>query len=337
MLYTWNKCQLFLSFKYTLTYGHTGKQSEDPKGGEQKADHVQMLRLKEGYADEFPGFSFLLYMHQTSSWGNQQHRNTNGHRVKKAPKSLLSLTKEPGKRQLNKTEKFQWLSHVLLFSLQAPLSMDFSRQECWNGSSLPSPGDVPNAGIKPRPPALQADSLPSEPPGRQKTFRQLTCYLSKTPHKNWGPTHASKDWEGSLGFYPPRSHTPHPSHPHPPHPAPPTPIRLYQRTLKYPQNGVKDSAVGMQNFHLHWGNEVSQWVQWEAIWEPGFPPEPDTHKRFLSLSTAVRCQALERLKTLSATQQWGGQSCHHGVSGGHVRSSSEVFMLLSAREASVEA
>ena len=40
----------------------------------------------------------------------------------------------------------------------APLSMEFSRQEYWNGLPFPSPGDLPNPGIKPRSPALQADS-----------------------------------------------------------------------------------------------------------------------------------------------------------------------------------
>ena len=48
---------------------------------------------------------------------------------------------------------------------QAPLSMRFSRQEHWSGLPFPSPGDVPDPGIEPRYPALQADSLPSEPPG----------------------------------------------------------------------------------------------------------------------------------------------------------------------------
>ena len=48
---------------------------------------------------------------------------------------------------------------------QAPLSMEFSRQEYWSGVPLPSPGDLPNLGIKPRSLALQADVLPSEPPG----------------------------------------------------------------------------------------------------------------------------------------------------------------------------
>ena len=58
------------------------------------------------------------------------------------------------------------LSHVWLIAnprtiaCQAPLSMEFSRQECWSGLPFPSPGDLPSPGIKPRSPALQADSLP---------------------------------------------------------------------------------------------------------------------------------------------------------------------------------
>ena len=44
--------------------------------------------------------------------------------------------------------------------------MGFSRQEYWSGLSFPSSGDLPNPGIKPRYPALQADSLLSEPPGK---------------------------------------------------------------------------------------------------------------------------------------------------------------------------
>ena len=44
--------------------------------------------------------------------------------------------------------------------------MEFSRQEYWNGLPFPSPGDLPNPGIEPRSPALQADALPSEPPGK---------------------------------------------------------------------------------------------------------------------------------------------------------------------------
>ena len=64
----------------------------------------------------------------------------------------------------------QSLSSLQLFATlwtvahKAPLSMEFSRQEYWSGSPFPSPGDLPNPGTELRSPALQADSLPSEPP-----------------------------------------------------------------------------------------------------------------------------------------------------------------------------
>ena len=45
---------------------------------------------------------------------------------------------------------------------QAPLSMGFSRQEYWTGLPFPSPGDLPNPGIEPGSPVLQADSLSTE-------------------------------------------------------------------------------------------------------------------------------------------------------------------------------
>ena len=49
---------------------------------------------------------------------------------------------------------------------QASLSMEFSRQEYWSGKPFPSPGDLPDPGIEPRSPVLQADSLSSDPPGK---------------------------------------------------------------------------------------------------------------------------------------------------------------------------
>ena len=49
---------------------------------------------------------------------------------------------------------------------QAPLSMGFSRQEYWSGLPFPSPGDLPDPGIEPGSPALQADSLPTELRGK---------------------------------------------------------------------------------------------------------------------------------------------------------------------------
>ena len=49
---------------------------------------------------------------------------------------------------------------------QAPLSTGFSRQEYWSGWPCPPPGDLPDPGIKAGSPALQADSLPTELPGK---------------------------------------------------------------------------------------------------------------------------------------------------------------------------
>ena len=64
------------------------------------------------------------------------------------------------------------LSRIQLFATlwtvvcQAPLSMEFSRQEYWSGLLCPSPGDLPNTGIKTQSPALQVDFLPAELPGK---------------------------------------------------------------------------------------------------------------------------------------------------------------------------
>ena len=52
---------------------------------------------------------------------------------------------------------------------QVPLSIGFSRQE-WSGLPFPSPGVLLNPGTEPRSPELQADSLPSEPPGKLRFF-----------------------------------------------------------------------------------------------------------------------------------------------------------------------
>ena len=66
---------------------------------------------------------------------------------------------------------------------QAPLSTEFSRRENWNGQLFPFSGDFPNPGIKPGSPALQIDSLPSEPPGKpyyiRDTRHQAKCFIVK--------------------------------------------------------------------------------------------------------------------------------------------------------------
>ena len=57
-----------------------------------------------------------------------------------------------------------------MVACQAPLSMGFSRQEYWSGWPFPSPRQIPDPGIEPRSPELQADSLPSEPPEKSTLF-----------------------------------------------------------------------------------------------------------------------------------------------------------------------
>ena len=80
----------------------------------------------------------------------------------------------------SKLVKVKSLSRVQLFATlwtvahQAPPSMGFSRQEYWSGLPFPSPGDLPNPGIKPRSPALQADTLTAELPGNPKLVKKAS-------------------------------------------------------------------------------------------------------------------------------------------------------------------
>ena len=55
--------------------------------------------------------------------------------------------------------------------------MGFSRQEYWSGLPLPSPGALPEPGIKPGSPALEANALSSEPPGKEQVLSKM--FLSK--------------------------------------------------------------------------------------------------------------------------------------------------------------
>ena len=109
--------------------------------------------------------------------------------------------------QLWVSEWVKLLSCVLFFATswtltyQAPLTMQFSRQGYWSGLPFPSPGDLPNPGIEPVCPALQADALPSEPPGQVSEYKtrlkkltrcgdlKLTCsyklHVSKIPSWNY--------------------------------------------------------------------------------------------------------------------------------------------------------
>ena len=65
---------------------------------------------------------------------------------------------------------------------QAPPCMGFSRQEYWSALPFPSPGDLLHPGIEPGSPALQADALPSEPPGKKVQIKSTGAELLET----WG-------------------------------------------------------------------------------------------------------------------------------------------------------
>ena len=82
----------------------------------------------------------------------------------------------------------QLLNHVRLFESprtvthQAPLSMEFSKQEYWSGQPYSSPGDLPDPGVEPRSLTLQADSLPFELTGKPHTYT-ITCKIDS----QWEP------------------------------------------------------------------------------------------------------------------------------------------------------
>ena len=64
--------------------------------------------------------------------------------------------------------------------------MEFSRQEYHSGLPFPSPGDIPDLGIEPGSPALQADSLPSQPPGKAQ---KIHLFLLKDIGKDINSLH----------------------------------------------------------------------------------------------------------------------------------------------------
>ena len=96
--------------------------------------------------------------------------------------------------------KVKSLSRVRLFATpwtvayQSSLSMGCSRQEYWSGLPFPSPGDIPDPGIEPRSPTLEADALTSEPPGQENSRRTSSSALLTTlkPLTVWITTNYGK-------------------------------------------------------------------------------------------------------------------------------------------------
>ena len=77
--------------------------------------------------------------------------------------------------------------------------MEFSRQEYWSGLPSPSPEDLPDPGIEPRSPALEADSLPSEPPGKPYGVILLLLLTAAV----FGGGLWAAFWRSTLRFPPP--------------------------------------------------------------------------------------------------------------------------------------
>ena len=95
------------------------------------------------------------------------HQNALNRKIKARHRGKLKVSGQFKQKQVVKS-----LSRVRLFATpwtvayQASPSMGFSRQEYWSGLPFPFPGDLPDPGIEPRSPALEADALTSEPPGK---------------------------------------------------------------------------------------------------------------------------------------------------------------------------
>ena len=125
------------------------------------------------------------------------HHWLNGHEFEQTPgvgdgQGSLACCSPWGHKNSDTTEGLNWIEHLILLlcfhgsglvakacqtlatpwtvACQAPLSMGFSRQDYWSGLPFPSPGNLPNLGIKPRSPALLADSLPTELQGKPLCF-----------------------------------------------------------------------------------------------------------------------------------------------------------------------
>ena len=72
----------------------------------------------------------------------------------------VHIFRPPGRSMLSRFSRVQLFTTLWTVACQAPLSGEFSRQECWSGLPFPTPWDLPDPEIEPASPAMQADSLP---------------------------------------------------------------------------------------------------------------------------------------------------------------------------------
>ena len=115
--------------------------------------------------------------HPEKGWNTNLRYNSEGKSIRIG--DYLDIRSKSGASQVAlEVSEVNSLSRVWLFATlwtvayQAPQSMEIFRQEYWSELPFPSPGDLLDPGIEPRSPALQADALPSEPPGKPSSGKE---------------------------------------------------------------------------------------------------------------------------------------------------------------------
>ena len=131
--------------------------------------------------------------------------------------------------------------------------MGFSRQEYWSGLPFPPPEDLPDPGTKPRSPALQADFLPSDPPGKPNFILEYCCLVAQSCLALCDPKSCSTPGFPVLHYLPEFAQT----HVHwledaiqPSHPLSPSspPVLNLSQSGSFPMNWL--FASGSQNFRV---------------------------------------------------------------------------------------
>ena len=118
---------------------------------------------------------------------NKDFKNSPLQKKKKEFAGTLTYMIERKRKKVKLLSCFRLFVTPWTVAFQAPPSMGFSRQEYWSGVPSPSPGDLPDLGIKPWSPTLQADSLPSEPQGKLNLYnksQQIAVMSVPLPKQN---------------------------------------------------------------------------------------------------------------------------------------------------------
>ena len=136
----------------------------------------------------------IIILEVLANRGKQEKEKPQGIKRKK-PKSQylrsIQLTIQKIENLIREFNKNGQLGHIPPFATPWTIqSMEFSRKEYWSGQPVPSPGDLPNPGIEHKSPTLQANSLPTEPPGKPKNTGMCSLSLLQgiflTQESNWG-------------------------------------------------------------------------------------------------------------------------------------------------------